>query len=174
MRSLAVLAFFISVSACAQSRFASLSLTESGARLEIQDRSGSTWLAPKQGDQVGFQSPKIAPGRQYAGWLALFPNCCTSYPVPLALIVLDSQGQLHEFKGQQATFGWCFERGGTAVAYKRALLHGATPELYELRRIQDGALLRTFEVPVEVSTGKASMPKFPKWAACAAKDAGGV
>ena len=62
---------------------------------------------------MGFQSPKMAPGSRYVGWLALFPNCCTSYPVPLALIVLDSQGQLHEFKGQQATFGWCFERGGT-------------------------------------------------------------
>ena len=174
MRSLAVIAAFISVSACAQSRFASLALIENGARLEIRDRSGSTWPAPKQDDQVGFQSPKIAPGSRYAGWLALFPNCCTSYPIPLALIILDSQGQLHEFKGKQATFGWCFERGGTAVAYKRALLHGATSELFELRRIQDGALLRAFKVPVAVSTGEASMPKLPKWATCAAKDAAGV
>ena len=174
MRSLAVLAAFISVSANAQSPFASLALIESGAKLEIRDRSGSTWPAPKQDDQVGFQSPKISPGGRYAGWLALSPNCCTSYPIPLALLVLDSRGQLHEFTGQQSTFGWCFERGGTAVAYKRALLHGATPEVFELRRIRDGALLRTFTVPVEVSTGEASMPKLPKWASCAAKDVAGV
>jgi len=174
MRSLVFLTAFISVSAIAQSRFASVALIDGGAKLEIRDRSGSNWLAPKHDDQVGFQSPKIAPGGRYAGWLALSPSCCTSYPVPLALIVLDSRGQLHEFTGQQSTFGWCFERGGTAVAYKRALLHGATPELFELRRIRDGALLRTFTVPAKVSTGDASMPKLPKWASCASKDAAGV
>jgi hypothetical protein len=106
------------------------------------------------------------------GWLALSPFCCASYPIPLALIVLDTQGQLHRFQGEQATFGWCFERKGEAVAYKRALLHGATQELYELRRIQDGALLQSFEVSRKVSTGEAPMPKLPEWAACAAKDAG--
>jgi hypothetical protein len=175
MRALAVLlAAFVSFSACAQSHFASFALTESGARLEIRDQSGSVWNAPKPDGHVGFQSPKIAHGGRYAGWLALAPNCCTSYPIPLALMVLDTRGQLHEFKGPQATFGWCFELGGTAVAYKRELLHGATPELFELRRIQDGALLRRFEVPVEVSTGEAPMPTLPKWAACAARDAAGA
>jgi hypothetical protein len=174
MRPFVVLALLIPLSAFGQPPFVSFTLTDRGARLEILDRAGSTWLAPKQGDQVGFQSPKIAPGGSYAGWLALSPFCCTSYPIPLALIVLDTQGQIRAFQGPQATFGWCFERGGTAVAYKRAFLHGATPELYELRRIQDGALLRSFEVPLEVSTGEAPMPKLPRWATCAARDAAGA
>ncbi|HEX7499015.1 MAG TPA: hypothetical protein VF524_01795 [Polyangia bacterium] len=169
-----ILALLMPLAAFGQSPFVSFTLTDRGARLEILDHSGSSWLAPKQGDQVAFQAPKIAPGGLYAGWLALSSFCCTSYPIPLALIVLDTQGQLHAFQGQQATFGWCFERGGTAVAYKRAFLHGATPELYELRRIRDGALLRSFEVPLEVSTGEAPMPKLPEWAICAAKDAAGA
>ena len=174
MRPLALLTLLVPALAFAQSPFATFKLTDDGTRLEIRDRAGSTRLAPKLADQVGFQSPKIAPGGQYAGWLALSSFCCTSYPIPLALIVLDTEGQLHEFQGRQATFGWCFERGGRAVAYKRALLHGATPELYELRRIQDGALLQSFEVPVEVSTGEAPMPRLPKWATCAAKNASGA
>jgi hypothetical protein len=174
MRLLVVLAGLIPLSTFAQSPFASFALTDGGARLEIRDRSGASWLAPKRGEQVGFQSPKIAPGGRYAGWLALSSFCCTSYPIPLALIVLDTRGQIHEFQGQQATFGWCFERDGAAVAYKRALLHGATPEWYELRRIQDGALLGSFEVSLEVSTGAAPMPKVPEWATCAAKDAAGA
>ncbi|MDR3368663.1 hypothetical protein [Rhodoferax sp.] len=171
MRSLAVLAAFISLSVYAQSPFSTFILAKNGSKLEIRDRSGSSWLAPKQDDQVAFRSPKIALNGQYVGWLSLSPNCCASYPIPLAVIVLDTHRQLHAFAGDQATFGWCFERGGTAVAFKRALLHGATPKLFELRRIEDGALLRKFEVPPEVSTGEAPMPDLPQWAACAAKDA---
>jgi hypothetical protein len=169
-----VIAALVTLPVYAQSPFVSFTLAESGMRLEIRDRSGASWHAPKRNDQVAFQSAKIATGGRYAGWLALSPNCCTSYPIPLALIILDTNGQLHEYRGQQATFGWCFELGGTAVAYKRTILHGATPELFELRRIRDGALLRTFEVPVEVSTGDAPRPSLPKWANCAAKDAAGV
>jgi hypothetical protein len=174
MLLLAALALLASLPVHAQSPFVSLSLTDGGTRLEIRDRSGASWIAPKPDDQVGFRSPKLAKGGRYAGWLALSAYCCTSYPIALALIVLDTSGQLHEFNGPQATFGWCFELGGTAVAYKREFLHGATPELFELRRIRDGALLGTFEVPVEVSTGEAPKPTLPKWANCAANDAAGL
>jgi hypothetical protein len=174
MRLLALLALLIPALAYGQSPFASFTLKDDGARLEIRDLSGSTRLAPNLQDQVAFQSPKIAPGGRYIGWLALSSVCCTSYPIPLALVVLDTQGQIRDFQGQQATFGWCFERGGTAVAYKRALLHGATPERYELRQIHDGALLQLFEVPAEVSTGERPMPTLPSWAHCAAQDAAGA
>src|SRR5262249_166278 len=42
---------------------------------------------PNVGDQVGFDKVAISPDGRVVGWLALYPNCCTSYPIPLALVL---------------------------------------------------------------------------------------
>ncbi len=53
---------------------------------------------PKDPDQVGFDKAAISSDRLAVGWLALFPNCCTSYPIPLKLVVYVS-GRVHTFVG---------------------------------------------------------------------------
>jgi hypothetical protein len=47
---------------------------------------------PVDSDQVGIDRVGISPDHRTAGWLALFPNCCTSYPIPLKLVLLSGRG----------------------------------------------------------------------------------
>jgi hypothetical protein len=42
------------------------------------------------GKQVGFDAIQVAADQRAVGWVALFPNCCTSYPIPLALVVYSN------------------------------------------------------------------------------------
>ncbi|MEO7108026.1 MAG: hypothetical protein ABIZ09_16750, partial [Rhodoferax sp.] len=70
--------------------FTALQLSADGKHLAITTSEGQQLQAPALQDQVGFQSPKVSPNGAYVGWLALFPNCCTSYPIPLTLVVLDA------------------------------------------------------------------------------------
>jgi hypothetical protein len=168
MRLPVALLLFMAMPAIAQSTFLSFALAGDGTQLEFKDAQGVTWPAPKLHDQVGFNQPRISPDGRFLGWLALHPNCCTSYPIPLVLVVMDRNRHLYQFQGLQATFGWCFHADSSAVAYRREALHGPTPELFELRRIRDGRLLEAFEVPIEVSTGNAPRPRLPPWATCAA------
>jgi len=84
------------------------------------------------------------------------------------LVVLGEDLGVHEFQGAQATFGWCFVQRSTAVAVRRAVLHGASPDLYELRRISDGKLLKSHEVNTDAVDAETPANRLPGWAKCAA------
>src|SRR5262245_58428176 len=76
------------------------------------------------GDQVGFDKVAISPDGRVVGWLALYPNCCTSYPIPLAL-VLYSNGRTRTFKGNELpVWRWRFEAEGRQVAFEQETVHG--------------------------------------------------
>lgn len=168
MQVAATLLLLVATSALAAPVFRSFATSADGNRLEYTDSTGATSTAPKLRDQVGYSQPRISSNGQFFGWLALYPNCCTSYPIPLVLVVMDKDRHLYEFQGAQATFGWCFQPSSSAVAYRRALLHGLTPDLFELRRVQDGKLLKAFEVPVQESGQSQPTINLPSWAKCAA------
>jgi hypothetical protein len=79
--------------------FATASLVCEGEKLLITTSDGGQFEAPALPDQVGFDSPEISPDGRYVGWLALFPNCCTSYPIPGKLVVLGKDRKLRTFDG---------------------------------------------------------------------------
>jgi len=167
MRLAATLLFLLAMPAMAAPAFESFELSADGTGLAYSDSVGATWQAPKRDGQVGYAQPRISPDGQFIGWLALHPNCCTSYPVPLVLVVMDADRNRYEFRGPQATFGWCFQPDSDEVAYRRAVLHGPTPEFFELRRIRDGALLETFEMPAWEPDEVRQAFELPSWARCA-------
>src|ERR1017187_1687733 len=41
----------------------------------------------KELDQVGFEKPAISEDHQAVGWIAMYGNCCTSYPLPVKLFI---------------------------------------------------------------------------------------
>jgi hypothetical protein len=54
----------------------------------ISSRQGeATRLFPKSKDQVGSRELRIADDKKTVGWLAEYENCCTSYAVPLKLVI---------------------------------------------------------------------------------------
>ncbi len=112
---------------------------------------------PRDTDQVGFDEAAVSPNRLAVGWLALFPNCCTSYPIPLKLVIY-SDGTVHTFTGAGLPiWRWQFDSTSTRVAFYQETVHGGMGAHYELRDIVTEALVMQYE-PV------ASEPP-PAWAA---------
>jgi len=121
---------------------------------------------------TGFKGAKISRDGTLVGWLADFPPEEENYSVPLALVVMDVSGRLRVFSPPRAIVGWCFTQDSMAVVYSMSALHGPTDELFELRDIKDGKLLKRFDLPWESldrqTQGRPSKVAIPDWARCAA------
>jgi hypothetical protein len=127
---------------------------------------GRTIVVPKEGEQSSFSDPVLSPSRTAAGAQAMFPNCCTSYDIPLQLVIY-AQGRVHRFTGiGLPIFRWHFADGGTRVAFGQEPVHFGCSIHYELRDIQSERLIDSAEIPQPC--GQIPNPravKIPKWVA---------
>jgi hypothetical protein len=140
---------------------------EDPSTLTITAADGSQFAAPAFIDQVGFEEARVSPDGKYVGWLALYPNCCTSYPIPLKLVVLDEARRLHTFVGiELAIIHWCFLPGSASVAYMQTVLHGTSFEHFEWRAIADGKLLGEYEYPDDDEEQALARRRAPSWVRC--------
>ena len=105
---------------------------------------GKTIDVPVSPDQVSVRELAVAPDRQAAGWLLEMPNCCTSYPSPLSLVIYrNGQSALLRLGGHgQAIWGWTFHRGSEQVAFYTATVHGDSRPGFLLARCTDGTFDR--------------------------------
>lgn len=155
------------VSGGAWARYVATELADDGTHLVITVDDGSQFSAPMFGEQVGFEDPRISSNGKYVGWLALYPNCCTSYPIPLGLVVLDPSRGLHTFDGIKiAVFKWCFLPHSSSVAYMQTVVHGSNFEHFEVRSIASGNLLAEYEYPHEEPDNTAARRRAPGWVRC--------
>src|SRR5262249_21090826 len=104
--------------------------TGQNQRLEIRTDAGKSNVPRLRdggiavGRQVEFKDVVISPDRRTVGWLAMYSNCCTSYPIPLAL-VLYSDGKTREFTGTGLPiWRWAFQNEGKQVAFEQETVHG--------------------------------------------------
>jgi hypothetical protein len=142
-------------------------VSEDQASLVLTTSDGSQFAAPGFAEQVAFARPRISPDGRSVGWLALYPNCCTSYPIPLKLVVLDESKHLHTFEGiKLAIFNWCFLPGSNAVAYSQTVVHGSNFQHFERRAIVDGRLLGAYEFPHEEAENMSARNRAPAWVRC--------
>ncbi len=147
--------------------FTSFTLAGDQSSLRVLKSDGSHFDAPKYADQVGFSEPRISADGKHIGWLALYPNCCTSYPIPLALVVLDETQQLHSFDGIKiAVFSWCFMPNARAVGYAQTVVHGSNFQHFEMRAIADGRLLSQYDYPHEDADNALARKRAPHWVQC--------
>jgi len=68
---------------------ASAAIDDQG-QLRIVTKDGREILPKKEDQQVGFSSPRVSDDGRSVGWLTEFPSCCTSYPIPLKLMILTN------------------------------------------------------------------------------------
>ncbi len=164
----AVLAVTLSAEA---TEFRKAELMDNGAKLTISQSDGSSFLAPMLKDQDSFAAPIVSRNHRYAGWLALYPNQGASYSNPLYVVVLDASKRIHRFYGDFGmVFGWCFTKESDAVVYRFTFPHGVTPVGFEMRRIKDGKLLRSFlldPISPDEDESKVIRAKAPIWTRCA-------
>ncbi len=111
-----------------------------GEAAQIVYSDGKTIAAPKVKDQVSFGRPLIAEDKQNVGWLAMLPNCCTSYPIPLLLVIYRDGKILQSLSGPRAIWHWRFLDNGERVVYSTDLVHGGDENSvdYELYEVSSG------------------------------------
>lgn len=124
-------------------------VVDSEGQLRLTTTTGRTIVPPKDSGQVAFDEAAISLDHRRVGWLALYPNCCTTYPVPLKLVVRTAE-RGHTFEGNGLPiWQWAFLADGKRVAYRQAPVHGAAPAHYELYDLETGHLVSTFDVAAD-------------------------
>jgi len=120
---------------------------DSGGPLRLVRAKGNPIVVAMDVEQVGFARIAISRDGRSVGWLALYPNCCTSYPIPLKLVIYSS-GRRHVFEPNGLPIWlWQFSPDGTRVAFEQEPVHGGVGVLYELREIASGRLIERYEPP---------------------------
>jgi hypothetical protein len=88
---------------------------------------------------VGFSGVKLAEDRQTLGWEINIEGCCTSYSIPIAVVVFRHRHVLHTFTpgdgGEPTVWDWKFVRGGKQVEVGFGPIHGDTGDvrLYDVK-----------------------------------------
>ena len=140
-----------------------LRILTSEQRTIIVPKGGSPRTGESFGKQTAFEKPVLSDDRRAVGAQAMFGNCCTSYDIPLQLVI-HSGGKTHRFEGGLAIFDWHFADGGRRVVFSQQTVHFTCSVHWELRDIASERLLATADIP-EVCGQIPDPPKVevPKW-----------
>jgi hypothetical protein len=143
--------------------YASATINADG-QLVISKTNGQSVLIRKEREQTAFSEPLISSERTAVGAQAMFANCCTSYDIPLQLVVYAG-GKVHRFKGiGLPIFQWGFAENGTRIAYGQEPVHFACATHYELRDIKSKRLIEAVDVPQACGQIPDPKPvKIPDW-----------
>src|SRR5215211_1283461 len=128
---------------------------DSMGQLRIVLSDYSVILPPKDSDQVAFEQVALSADHRIVGWVALYPNCCTTYPVPLRLVLLQARGGRTVIGNELPIWQWAFAADGRSVVIRQAPIHGAAPMYYERRDIRSGRVIAT---ALAVSTTRSALP----------------
>jgi hypothetical protein len=132
-------------------------------QLRIITRAGRTIVLEKDAEQVGFDQIQVSPDGRAVGWLALYPFCCTSYPIPLKLFIYFD-GHLRSFTGQALPiFHWHFTMNGRRFAFEQETLHGSLNDHYELVDVATGRTVAEFTPAVDPSGQVLANQVRPEW-----------
>ncbi|MCH8619326.1 hypothetical protein [Undibacterium sp. TS12] len=158
--SLPLMFITIPVSAM-EMRYQTVSISADQQVLTIRDSKGSSSAPVTEEDQVGFQSAALSADHKSAGWLALTKNCCTSYPIPTALLILRNGKIIRRFDEVPPVWAWRFVGDGSSVAYRQSTVHGSSVIAYTLRRVVDGKILARFTcMPNDTTSNNPDAPEF--------------
>jgi hypothetical protein len=131
--------------------------------LRLLTKGGREIVPTKEPEQVGFSKPQISKDGRVVGWLAEFPNCCTSYPIPLKLVIYSNY-RVHELTGIGLVISrWAFQAGGKRVAFERETVHGGLGLHYELRDVATGRLIAEYSPKVGPDNQALPDQHVPKW-----------
>jgi hypothetical protein len=111
-----------------------LVITTSARERIVVGKSNRKWADQKQSE---FKDIAISRDGTAVGWVAYYPNCCTSYPVPI-LVEVYTAGQRHTFQPTIAPWHWCFVDGAARIAAISATVHGPQNEVIELWDVSTG------------------------------------
>jgi hypothetical protein len=123
-----------------------LRVLTSDQRTIIVPKGGRSKAGDSLGNQQAFEKPVLSEDRRAVGAQAMFRNCCTSYDVPLQLVIYSS-GKTHRFEGGLAIFDWHFADGGRRVVFSQQSVHFSCSVHWELRDVASERLLDKADIP---------------------------
>jgi hypothetical protein len=102
--------------------------------VHIRSGSASEFIAPLEKSpvdiedghemQASIDQPIVVADGRTVGWLVNFPNCCTSYPIPLMVVFFCGGRIIRRVTPYRAVFKFSFVDGGRKAAYFMDTLHG--------------------------------------------------
>jgi hypothetical protein len=137
---------------------------DKNGQLHIKTSNSRNIFIQKDSAQVGFDDIVISDDGQNIGWLALYNNVATSYPIPLELKIYAS-GKIHKFTGiGLPIWRWHFTADGKQVAFEQETVHGGWGIHYELREIATERLIEMYEPEYGPNNQLLGIQKnVPKW-----------
>ncbi|HKB86908.1 MAG TPA: hypothetical protein VKD08_12095 [Ignavibacteriaceae bacterium] len=122
-----------------------LAAVDDSGQLHIKTSSSRDIFIQKDSAQTEFDDIRISDDGQKVGWLAMYDNVATSYPIPLELNIY-SGGRIHKFTGiGLPIWQWEFTADGKQIAYEQETVHGGWGIHYELRVIDTEQLIELYE-----------------------------
>jgi hypothetical protein len=112
-------------------------------------------------NQEGFSDVQLAEDRETIGWAEMYDNCCTSYSVPLAIVLYRSGKVRCHLQTGQMVWSWMFLEGGKDAAIVWGPTHGPEVGDYRLYDVRNCKVLSQVYGDAETQTLK---PDAPKWA----------
>ena len=140
-----------------------LRVLTSDQRTIIVPKGGFPKAGETFGKQTAFEKPVLSDDRRAVGAQALFGNCCTSYDIPLQLVIY-SNGKTHRIEDRLPIFDWHFADGGRRVVFSQQTVHFACSVHWELRDIASERLIAAADIPE--ACGQSPDPphvKVPNW-----------
>lgn len=114
-------------------------------------------------NDVGFSDVKLAADKQTVAWTIDVENCCTSYPLPLRVVVFRNGHVLREFDTMQMVQDWMFLNGGARIAIVTGFPHGPQIGDYRLYDVKTGKLLSEVFGDEKTQSLKHDAPQWAKF-----------
>jgi hypothetical protein len=119
--------FAIALLMCASARAQHPAITKATADangdVHVVMSSGREHVVHKHKGQVAADGVKLSTDGTVAGWLAEYPNCCTSYSVPFDVVLYRVHGGVLRLGDGAAISDWRFVDEGAHVAYLTDTVH---------------------------------------------------
>jgi hypothetical protein len=112
-------------------------------------------------NEVGFSQVQLADDEKTLGWAVQVENCCTSYSVPLSIVVFRSGQVLHSFE-ERMVWNWMFLPGGKQLAVVWGATHGPEVGDYRLYDIASGKILSEVWGDEKIQALKDDAPNWAK------------
>ena len=114
-------------------------------RMHIYTNTRKEIVLDMEPEQVGFDDIKISPDGRRVGWLALYPNCCTSYPLPLTLDIFSDNKKITLNGVGLPIWKWSFNDSGQQVTFYQDTTHGGSGTHYETRDLDTNRSIQEWQ-----------------------------
>jgi len=129
-----LLLFFITCTALTQTSkpdIVNKAFLDKEGNVHIALNGGKEIQPPKLKGQFENSEPVIAEDRKTVAWMAYFGNCCTSYNIPLTLVVFRSGKIIHRIQPGLMIENWKFEENGRKIGIYTNTVHGDFGPTYD-------------------------------------------